>query len=77
MICDEQRADYDEACARIFDLLEKLDALDILRSHVPTRNRWLFDRLETTLRLADRILAGTDYGEDWVDVDYDGDNTPF
>jgi hypothetical protein len=70
MMCVEQRADYDEVCARIFTLLEEIDALDILRSHVAPRNRWLLDRLETALKLADRILDGTDYDEDYVDVDY-------
>ena len=42
---------------RVFELLNELDAVEILRAHVPARRRWLFDRLELALRRIDWLDA--------------------
>jgi hypothetical protein len=49
------RADYDAAYLRVFELLDDLNAVEVLRDHTPPGRRYLVDRLETALRLIDRI----------------------
>ena len=43
---------------RVFELLNELDALEILRDNVPARSRWLFDRLELALLRIDWLECG-------------------
>jgi hypothetical protein len=49
------KAEYGGVVERIFELFDSLEALAILRTYVPNRNRHLLDRLETQLRLKEEI----------------------
>ena len=51
----ELDTEYNEACRAVLELLGDLDAIEILRAHTPAGRRYLLDRLETSLRLIDRI----------------------
>jgi hypothetical protein len=45
----------DDVRSDVFDLLDELGAVDILREHAPPSQRFLLDRLEIALRLVDRL----------------------
>jgi hypothetical protein len=49
-------------CERVLTLLENLDALEILRCHVPPSRQFLVDRLENALRLINRLDIELDGG---------------
>jgi hypothetical protein len=49
------RVEHDAICQKVLDLLDELDAVEILRAHTPSARRHLVDRLETGLRLIGRI----------------------
>jgi hypothetical protein len=49
------RAEYGGVEAKIFELMEQLEVLSMLRAHVHTRKRHLVDRPETALRLREEI----------------------
>ena len=44
----------------VIDLLDELDAMEILREHVPAPRRLSLDRLETAIRLIDRLYRNID-----------------
>jgi hypothetical protein len=52
--------EYLETCHKILELLEELDAVEILRAQTPPIRRNLLDRLESALRLLDRISDDLD-----------------
>ena len=56
----ELLVEYDQACRTVLELFDALDAIEILRTHTPTARRYLLDRLETALRLVDRIAGEFD-----------------
>jgi hypothetical protein len=53
---------------KVFELLDELDVVEILRAHVPTHHRWLLDRLELALRridFLDQAIADAESVEAW------------
>jgi hypothetical protein len=49
------REEFDDVRDDIFELLEDLGAVEILRAHTPPSERWVLDRLENAVRLLDRL----------------------
>ena len=47
--------EYYDTSRTIYDLLDALDAVEVLRSYTPATTRYLVDRLESALRRIDRI----------------------
>lgn len=63
---------------RVFELLDELDVVEILRAQVPTRQLWLLDRLECALRRIDSLdesIAGAEYDVELETEDGDPEAT--
>jgi hypothetical protein len=59
MDCEEEamalRSEYADTVSQVQKLLDQLDTVQILRSHMPPSKQGTVDRLDTALRLLGRI----------------------
>ena len=63
---------------RVFEMLDDLNAVEIMRKHVPAHHRWLFDRLDSALQridLLDGAIAEAEY-EAERELEDDTDDSP-
>jgi hypothetical protein len=66
------RAERDTTLEKIFELMDELEVLHVLRTYTPPRQRHLPDRLETQLRLREKIenqLGDSNLNALWDDDD--------
>ena len=67
---------------RVFEMLDDLNAVEIMRKHVPAHHRWLFDRLDSALRridLLDGAIAEAEYEAEYEaerELEDDTDDSP-
>lgn len=52
------------ALATVYDMLEELDAMDILRQRVPPHKQYLLDRLAWALR----VIDDEEDEEEWAEI---------
>jgi hypothetical protein len=45
-----QKEEFHDACEQVIELLDELDAVEVLRAHLPPSRSFLMDRLEIALR---------------------------
>jgi hypothetical protein len=54
------RYELDAVLGRVFELLDDLNVVELLREHTPASRRWQVDRLETALARVDRLTDDID-----------------
>ena len=60
----------------VFEILDELDAIEILREHVPAHRQWLLDRLALALERAASLRAPIADAEWEVECEIDDDDSP-